>query len=151
MSVILGDEGSSRMFWAFVDTGLAEYATTATYEFHNAGIVMTFLGCEPNRLDENMERLRQLHSTLEQDGVTADELELAQNKVSSQIMRRAERPLNRLFVVGNNWLQEEHYYSVSDTLAAYRSVTQQDIQSLLAQHPLSKFAAVFAGPIKPDQ
>ena len=45
MSVILGDESGSRMFWTLVDSGLAEYASVGTYEFDGSGITMTFLSC----------------------------------------------------------------------------------------------------------
>lgn len=45
MSAIFGDDGGSRLYWELVDNGMAEYASTAAYEFQDAGMLMTFLSC----------------------------------------------------------------------------------------------------------
>ena len=147
MSVIFGDEGGSRLFWELVDTGLAEYASTASYEFDDAGMLMTFLSGAPKDALANTARLQEMQSVLEAGGVTADELELAQNKVASQIVRRAERPMNRLFSVGNNWIQRRAYRTVRESVDSYLAVTRDDIARVLQSYPVTKTATVFAGPL----
>jgi predicted Zn-dependent peptidase len=147
MSVILGDDSGSRLFWEFVDTGLAEYAATGTYEFDGAGILMTFLSFAPEDLDEIVSRLDQLQQRLLQELITADELELAKSKVCSQLVRRAERPTNRMFLLGNSWLQRREYVTVQEAVQRYRDVTVDDIRSVLEQYPLQPNAMVLAGPL----
>jgi predicted Zn-dependent peptidase len=144
---IYGDETGSRLFWALVDTGLAEYAGAATYEFDECGIMMTFLSCNPELVADNLEVLRTIQTELTEKGITADELELAKSKVCSQSVRRAERPMNRLFSVGNGWLQQHKYRTVAESVQSYRSVTQTDINELLRRYPLHENSTVGAGPL----
>ena len=52
---IFGDDGGSRLFWEFVDTGLAEYAAMGAYEYNQAGILMTFLCGNPEMMESNFD------------------------------------------------------------------------------------------------
>jgi predicted Zn-dependent peptidase len=148
MSVIFGDDGGSRLFWEFVDTGQAEYASTASYEFQDAGLLMSFLSCAPEDALANAARLGELQADMEAGGVTAEELDLAKNKVASQVVRRAERPMNRLFAIGNNWIQRGCYRTVRESVDSYLAVTQEDIARVLAKYPLTRTATVMAGPLE---
>ncbi len=147
LASIYGDETGSRLFWALIDTGLAEYAVAATYEFEDCGVVMTFLSGDPERAEENLRILRTVQSDLFDNGITPDELELARNKVCSQAVRGAERPMNRLFSVGNNWLQRQCYATVAETINRYQAVTCDQINSLLRKFPLHENARVSVGPL----
>jgi predicted Zn-dependent peptidase len=146
LSSILGDDSGSRLFWALVDPGLAEYAGAATYEFDGAGIIMSFLCCAPEDADRNLDLVADIQTRVQADGVTADELELAKSKICSQIVRRSERPSSRLFSVGNNWLQRGNYRSVKETLDAYRAVTREQVMDVLAHHPLTSTMTMSIGP-----
>jgi predicted Zn-dependent peptidase len=148
MSAVFGDESGSRLFWSLVDCGLAEYAVTGTYEFQGAGITMTFLSCHPDAAQENLLRLQELQAQIEDNGVTEEELELAKSKTCSQVVRRAERPVNRLFSIGNNWIQRRAYLTVKDAVTAYQSVTSEDIAASLQEFPMTRCATVFAGPLQ---
>ena len=149
MSVIFGDDGGSRLFWEFVDTGRAEYASTASYEFLDAGILMTFLSCTPNDALANAARLGEMQAEMDAAGVTDDELALAKSKVASQIVRRAERPMNRLFSIGNHWIQRQCYRTVRESVDSYMAVTKDDILRVLKTYPLTETATVMAGPLTP--
>lgn len=144
---IYGDETGSRLFWALVDTGLAEYAGAATYEFDECGIMMTFVSCDPERVSDNLEVLRTIHAELAAQGLKDEELELAKSKVCSQSVRRAERSINRLFTLGNNWLQRHQYTTVAESVESYQAVTPDDIHELLRRFPLHENAMVAAGPL----
>lgn len=145
---VIGDESGSRFFWAFVDTGLAEYAAVFPYEFQGTGITMTYLSCAPEQTAKNLQKLAELQQEIHSSGITQDELELARGKVCSQIVRRAERPPNRMFSVGSNWLQRGRYFTIQEALANYRAVTLDDIHRLLAAYPLSQYSMVLAGPLQ---
>ena len=150
LSVILGDDSGSRLFWELVDSGLAEYAASAAYEFQDAGILMTYLSCAPEDALANLDRLRSIQEQLQRHGVTQDELELACNKITSQIVRRAERPMNRLFSVGQNWIQRQRYRTVRQAVESYQAVTCDNIAKVIRRFPLTQAATVFAGPLASD-
>ena len=149
LATIVGDDSGSRLFWALVDSGRAEYAGIGAYEFDGAGILMTYLCCAPEQTEANLRLLTDIQQQVQQQGVTADELELAKSKVCSQVVRHGERPGNRLFSVGNGWLQRRAYRSVKQSVAAYQAVTLDEINALLAAHPLTEQATVRIGPRLP--
>lgn len=144
---IFGDESGSRFFWAFVDTGAAEYAAVFPYEFQGTGITMTYLSCTPEQTAGNLTTLAELQTQLLESGVTDDELQLARSKICSQIVRRAERPANRMFSVGNNWLQRGRYVTIQEAVENYRSITVDDINTVIREYPFDKHAMVIAGPL----
>ncbi len=146
MAHILGDDTNSRMYWEFVDKGLCECAVAGCYEFQDAGITMTFLDCRPEDVQENLARLQRLQAEFLRDGITEDELELAKAKICSQAVRRAERPFNRLFSVGSNWLQRGTYSTVKESIDHYRQVSRDDVAATMRRFPLSECTTVFAGP-----
>lgn len=146
LAYALGDDSGSRLFWSLVDPGLAEYAGASTYEFDGAGIMMSYLCCAPEDADANLERIAKIQQDLDSGSISSDELELVKSKVCSQIVRRSERPSNRLFSVGNNWLQRKAYRSVKETVDAYQAVTLDDINNVLSAHPLSETMTVSVGP-----
>jgi predicted Zn-dependent peptidase len=146
LATILGDDSGSRYYWSLVDSGLAEYAAMGAYEFDGAGVLMSYLCCAPAEADRNLQRIREIQEEVERHGVTADELELAKSKICSHVVRQGERPSNRLFSVGNSWLQRREYRSVRQAVDAYQSVALDDIEAVLARHPLTANATVSIGP-----
>lgn len=147
MSTIVGDDTGSRLFWELIDTGLAECASMGSYEFQGAGIYLTFLCCAPEDTAANLERILEVQRLAEAHGVTEDELRRAKSKVSSQIVLHSERPSNRLFSVGGNWMQRREYRTVRETVEAYERVTRADIASVLERFPLTNRTTVAVGPL----
>jgi predicted Zn-dependent peptidase len=81
------------------------------------------------------------------NGVTDDELQRAKAKLCAQIVLSAERPANRLFSVGNNWIQRRLYRTVRETVELYRAVTLADLRRLLEAYPLTDRTTVTIGPL----
>jgi predicted Zn-dependent peptidase len=148
LATVLGDDSGSRLFWALVDTGLAEYATMACYEFQGCGILMTYLCCAPDQTAANLQRTLDIEREAQRSGITADELQLAKSKICSQVVLRSERPANRLFAVGMNWIQRHTYQTVKEAVQAYQAVQLDDIARALGKYPLERTATVSAGPLK---
>ncbi len=147
LATILGDDSGSRLFWELIDTGLAEYASIGTCEFQGTGIYMTFVCCAPDDAQANLECVLEVQRGAERTGVTEDELRRAKSKVCSQIVLHSERPSNRLFSVGGNWLQRREYRTVREMVEAYERVTVADIAAVLEQYPLTKRTTVAVGPL----
>ena len=60
LATIVGDDSGSRMYWELTDPGLAETASLGHYEYLGAGMFYTWLACEPDSVEENLERLRNI-------------------------------------------------------------------------------------------
>ncbi|MFO0870754.1 MAG: pitrilysin family protein [Pirellulales bacterium] len=148
LASIIGDDMGSRLFWELVDTGRAEFAGMANYEYQGTGIFSSFLCCPPEDAHANWQTLDEVLAGVQQDGVTADELERAQSKICAQIVLSAERPTNRMFSIGNNWVQRRTYRTVRETVDIYRAVQLDDLNRLLTRYPLTRRTTVTIGPLR---
>jgi predicted Zn-dependent peptidase len=108
----------------------------------------TWMACEPEETEANLQRLESLYRELEAGGVTDVELQQAKNKVKARVVLSSERPRSRLFNVGGNWLQRREYRSVADDIDALDRVTTEDIRRVLKQFPLTNYSTVTVGPLK---
>ena len=146
LATVVGDDSGSRMYWELVDPGLAESASLGHYEYQGVGMFYTWLACEPRDSTDNIERLGQIFTQVDQNGITADELSQAKNKVKARVVLGNERPRSRLFNVGGNWLQRKEYRSLADDLASVDAVSLDDVAQVLQQFPLAKYATISVGP-----
>lgn len=147
LSVVVGDDSGSRLFWELVDPGYAESCDLGFSEYDGAGAWMSFLCCSPEDVAENLERCRRVFEDVSNHGITAEELEQARNKVASRIVLRGERPMGRLSLLGGNWLYRQEYRTIADDLTVIRGVTLQDIQELLQRFPIRMTTTAGVGPL----
>lgn len=148
LTTIVGDDSGSRMFWEFLDTGLAESAATGNHEYLNAGTIMTYLCCAPEQTANNLERLRRLQESIRSRPVTAQELALAKSKISSHILLSGERTESRLFSVGNQWLRGHPYRSPREIARRYEEVTLDDVIAVADKYPLDTSVTLCVGPLE---
>ena len=148
LATILGDTSGSRMFWELFDRGLAEWAMMEACDFQGAGLMMTYLCCAPEDAASNLAIIEQIIADAHAHGVTTEELAQAKSKLRSNVVLQAERPANRLFSVGNNWLQRRQYRTVRETVQSYEAVTCADVAAVLARYPLTAPTTVAVGPLK---
>ncbi len=134
------------MYWELTDPGLAETATLGHYEYLGVGMFYAWLACEPELVEENLKRLRGIYRQVEMDGITEEELRQAKNKVKARVVLGSERPQNRLFNVGGNWLQRHEYRTVADDLKSLDDVTIASVGSVLRRFPLSRITTITVGP-----
>ncbi len=135
------------MYWELIDPGLAESASLGHYEYWGAGMFFTWGSCAPESARDIFDRLQKVQRQAEQDGLTSEELRQAQSKVKARVVLGSERPRNRLFNVGGNWMQRSEYRSVADDLAAVDAVTLDDVHRVLVQYPLTRSTTVTIGPL----
>ncbi|MBN1909882.1 MAG: insulinase family protein [Pirellulales bacterium] len=146
LATILGDDSGSRLYWELIEPGLAEQASLSHSEYEDAGAMMTYLCCDPESAADNLRRVRDLLVQAETDGITAEELQQAKNKVSSRVVLSSERPRGRLFTVGNDWLGRREYRSVQDDLDTVTALTVDQVNAVCARYPLSRRTIVTIGP-----
>jgi len=142
LSTIIGDDGSSRLFWELIDTGRAEAAATWTQEFLDSGLMFLYLACGVEDVPSNLRLIDEVFSRVRNEGVTSEELQQAINKTTAAAIMQSERPGSRLFSVGNNWLTREEYVGLDEMIARYRSVDTQRIDRLLEKYDLSTLVEV---------
>lgn len=146
LSVVVGDDSGSRLFWELVDPGHADSADLSYSEYDGAGAWMSYLSCSPENVAENIERCKKVYDEVNANGITSDELEQARNKVASRIVLRGERPMGRLSSLGGNWMYRNEYRSIASDLQTIRSLTLKDIREVLDSFPIQMTTTVGVGP-----
>ncbi len=146
LSSIIGDDCGSRMFWEFLDTGLAEAAGMGNYEYDDAGVIMTFLCCEPEQAEENLNRLRRLQAKTRSEPINQRELELAKSKVASQIILASERTNSRMFSAGAQWLRQHPFKTPAEIASIYESITLDQVRQVADKYGLTNNMTVVVGP-----
>ena len=147
LGTILGDDSGSRLYWALVDSGLAEQASLSHHDYLGTGLFMTYMSCEPDQAASNLARIAEIYRDAERDGVTAAELAQAKSKINSRVVLGSERPRGRLFTVGGNWVQRHEYRTVHEDLAAVDALTVESLAEVLARYPLSTNTTLAIGPL----
>jgi predicted Zn-dependent peptidase len=119
----------------------------AHYEYLDAGLMMTYLSCDPDVAGDNLRRVQAIYSKAEAEGINAAELARAKSKICSRIVLSGERPRGRLSTVGGNWIQRQQYRSVRDDLDVIEAVRVADVMDVLRRYPLTSCTTVAVGPL----
>jgi predicted Zn-dependent peptidase len=146
LTTVIGDHTGSRLYWALVDPGHADSAELSYQDYNQAGALYTFMSCDPEEAQANLARLNEVYRAVMADGISADELDRAKNKVLSRNVLRSERPMGRLASLGFHWTYRGEYLSVADELEAFNRVGLNDLRRLLDRWPLLPMTVVSVGP-----
>src|SRR5690606_11945547 len=74
LSVIVGDDSNSRLYWELVDPGHAEAAELGYNEYDGSGAWLTYISSDPETTIENLARIQSIYDTVNRDGITEIEL-----------------------------------------------------------------------------
>ena len=146
LATILGDHTGSRLYWSLIDPGHADGAELSYQDYNQAGALFTFLSCDPEETQNNLERIVDVYNEVLLKGVHGDELTQAKNKVLSRSVLRSERPMGRLSSLGFLWTYRHEYQTVSEELEAFQKVTLGEIRGILDRWPLLPMTVVSVGP-----
>ena len=146
LGVALGDHTGSRLYWELVDPGHADGAEVGYQDYNQAGVLFTFVSCEPEEAQANLGRVAEVFRQVMADGIDDAALTRAKNKVLSRSVLRSERPMGRLTSLGFHWTYRREYLTVEAELEAYSNVTVADIRRVLDRYPLSPQTIVTIGP-----
>jgi predicted Zn-dependent peptidase len=147
LATILGDDSGSRLYWELVDPGLAEQVSLSHCEYFGAGLMITYMSCEPNCAADNLQSILNVYRLAEAKGFAEAELSQAKSKIRSRLVLSSERPRGRLFAVGSDWVYRRQYETVGEELDAIAGVTLDQIHALLKKYPLSRCATLAIGPM----
>jgi len=147
LACILGDEVGSRFYWDLVDPGHADAADMDHDELDGAGAWVTYVRCDPSQAGDIVARVRATFQRAMADGVTAEELDGAKNKVCSRIVLAGETPMGRLVALGYDHVYRHVYRSTEDDLNDVQAVTAERVHAVLARYPLDQATVVALGPL----
>jgi predicted Zn-dependent peptidase len=147
LSMIVGDDSGSRLYWALVDPGLAESADCSFHEYEGTGSFYTSFSGEPEEAESNLEIVLEVLRDTRRDGVTEEELQQARNKILSRVVRASERPKGRMIAVGMHWIYQHEYRTMDDELKAYEAVTTKTIREVLDRYPIDRVSTLALGPL----
>jgi predicted Zn-dependent peptidase len=146
LAMVLGDDSGSRLYWELIDSGLAEQAEISHCEYEGAGVFFTFMSCAPEQTAENLRRIRDLYRAAHADSVTAAEIRQAKSKVRSRLVLTSERPRDRLFMVGADWVYRRQYRTIREDLDLVAVLRVEDVTDVLRRYPLTSATTLTVGP-----
>ena len=147
LSVIVGDNVSSRLYWELLDPGHAEAAMLWHHDFEGSGFYGTYLCSDPGSTEENLARIHNVYQDINQNGITETELAQAKSKFASRIVLSSERPVGRRESLAENWIYRQEYRTVEDDLKAVDSLSVNDFRECLDAYPLGESTTVAVGPL----
>jgi predicted Zn-dependent peptidase len=146
LATVLGDYTGSRLYWELVDPGHADSADVSYQDYNQAGSFYSFLSCEPEQTQANLERVVEVYRDVMTEGITEEELNQAKNKFLARSVLRSERPMGRLASLGFHWTYRREYLPVAQELELFGKVTLHDIRRVLTKWPLLPMTVVSVGP-----
>jgi predicted Zn-dependent peptidase len=136
LAQILGDEEGSRLYWALVDSGLADDAESHYDGRDGVGEFYTFATCSPenaSRVEDTI--LREIEALV--PAITDDDLVRARSKIATSVTLGGERPAGRMRRLGHLWMYDRTYRSLEEELARINRVTIGDLAGVAARYPLA--------------
>lgn len=143
---ILGDDSGSRLYWEFVDSGLAEHAVLNFVEYSEGGCFNSSLACEPEDAQKNQAKLEAIFRGAQAGNITEVELSLAKNRLATACVLGSEKGGNRIFTVGGDWAASREYHSIEEEVETLRSITLEEIGAFLQTFPLTDSLTFSVGP-----
>jgi predicted Zn-dependent peptidase len=147
LSMAIGDDSGSQLYWELIDPGLAESADCSFHEYEGAGAFYTSFSCQPEQTEQDLAIALKVLSGVQKKGISEEELSQARNKVLSRVVRLSERPKGRMMTLGMNWIYQHGYRTVDDDLRAYEAVTLRAIREVLERYPLDTVTTLALGPL----
>src|SRR5262249_59617797 len=69
LSMAIGDDSGSRLYWALIDPGLADSADCSFHEYEGTGVFYTTFSSEPGRARANLALVRGELAKVQADGI----------------------------------------------------------------------------------
>jgi len=135
LAQILGDEEGSRLYWALIETGLADEAVVSFNGHDHIGQYITMWVCAPEHAEQVERIMRQQMDEL-MDSLTEEDLERVRNKLATAATLQGELPAGRMRRLGTIWTYQGEYRSLDDELKRINAVTLDDLRAVHEQFPI---------------
>lgn len=135
LAQVLGDADGSRLYWALIDTGLAEEAQAQYDGRDGVGDVLVYASCSPQSAEQVERVVRQ-----QMDGLVAslteDDLERTRSKIATAVTLHGELPLGRMKRLGRLWTYAGEYRTLAEELDRINAVTLDDLRAVHEEFPV---------------
>ncbi len=145
LAQILGDAEGSRLYWALVETGLAEEAQAQFDGRDGVGDYLLYFSCDPDQAGA-VERV--VHEELAKlvDSLDEDDLERQRSKVATAATLASERPAGRMQRLGRQWTYFGEYRPLEWELEQINAVTLADLRAVYDAFPFSPMVTATLRP-----
>jgi len=145
---LVGDSEGSLLYWALIDTGLAESAQVGYDARDGLGEYYAFAACTTENAGRVESILRDiLHTGLQR--VTPDDLARVRSKIATAVTLAGERPAGRMRRLGRHFCYHADYLTLEDELARIEAVRMEDLHALVSLYPLSPRVIGRLRPVAP--
>jgi predicted Zn-dependent peptidase len=128
LDTILGGSSSSRLFQEVREKrGLAYSVYSYTSQYADTGAVALYVGTRPDNVQEAMTVIGTELARLQEDGVTAEELDRARENVKGRTVLAMESSSARMNRLGSSLLMGVPLLTLDDVLARLDAVTLDDV------------------------
>lgn len=142
---LIGGENGA-LYWALLDTGLADSADLAHLEYRDAGSFEGGFSCDPERAQDVLDIFRAVLRGAEAL-ITDTAVRRAARKLAVSTLLRAETPQGRLFALGMDHMATGRAETTQELVDRYANITAADVREVLKLCPLDRLTVVALGPL----
>ena len=148
LAAIVGDSTGSRLYYALVETALADEASTSYSPMDGAGAFLTFLSCDPDKAGLVRRTAEAELARFMDQGPTEEELRAAQNKIATGVTMKGELPIGRLSDIGFDCIYRKEYLPLEEQIDRMFAVTRQDVRELAWRSGITDCTLLTLGPVE---
>src|SRR5205809_978467 len=150
ISEVLGGNMASRLFVEVREKRGLVYGVSASLAGNKRmGAMRIYAGTTPEQGHECLEVIVNELGKLEQDGITADELERAKVQLKSEHIMRGEGSGSRMSAISHSWWYERKIRTIQEVKAAIDAVTEEQVLDVLRRYsPLNPLTVAAIGPLE---
>lgn len=135
LAQILGEADGSRLYWALIETGLAEEAQAHFDARDGVGDYMVYASCSPEDGEEVERVLNQQMDELA-GSLTDDDLLRVRSKVATSVTLAGELPAGRMRRLGQLWTYQGEYRTLEQELERINAVTLDELREVHEAFPI---------------
>jgi predicted Zn-dependent peptidase len=153
ISEVLGGNMASRLFVEVREKrGLVYGISAGLISNKHIGGMRIYAGTTPEQGRECLEVIVNELRKLEQEGITADELERAKVQLKSENVMRSEGSGARMGAISRSWWFERKVRTIQEVKEAIDAVTQEQVLQVLHRFsPLNPLTVTAIGPLGQDE
>jgi predicted Zn-dependent peptidase len=153
LSEVLGGNMASRLFVEVREKRGLVYGVSASMGGNkHTGSMRIYAGTTPEQGHECLEVIVNELRKLEQEGITADELERAKVQLKSENVMRSEGSGARMGAITRSWWFERKIRPIQEVKEAIDAVTQEQVLQVLHRFsPLNPLTIAAIGPLARDE
>lgn len=153
ISEALGGNMASRLFVEVREKrGLVYSISAGVASNKHIGGMRIYAGTTPEQGHECLQVIVDELRKLEQDGLTADELERAKVQLKSENVMRSEGSAARMGAIARSWWYERKFQTIQEVKEAIDAVTAEQVLNVLHRFsPLNPLTVAAIGPLSQDE